>query len=226
MILYPWADGHWSWKHVQEVWERWQALNVGVLAFLSSLIAFNIASYNANRQRQRNFIASKAFLPSALSELASYFKASSRVLHRAWESDVHGLESTVKPKLPEAYKNIFAESIKYASPEVGEYLSNILVRLQIHDSRIDGMLNRDDMVTVQYVSKQSLLANLYRLGELQALVSLLFDFARGESEFQVRKLCWDDFKNAYANLTLWPEQYFLNESMNLKAFTERQLAKQ
>lgn len=226
MLLYPWIGGGWKWSHVQAVWDRWQALNVGVLAFLFSLLAFNIAGYNANRQRERNFIASRAFLPSALSELIPYFKASARVFKRAWDTDGLGLSDIVKPELPVAYKSIFADCIRYASPEVGDYLSNILVRLQIHDARLRGLLHPDEEVNVHVVAKHSLLAYLYRVGELQVLVSLLFDAARGESDFKSRRLDWEDFRSAFGNLNLWTDEFVIDNELNLRTFTERQLAKQ
>ncbi len=226
MLVYPWFDGKRTWSHVQEVWDRWQALNVGVLAFISSIIAFNIAGYNANRQRERNFIASRAFLPAALSELIPYFKASTRVFRRSWETDEQGLADVATPALPETYKAIFADCIRYASPEVGDYLSNILVRLQVHDARLRGILHRDEEIDVHLVGKHNLLTYLYRLAELQALIGLLFDFARGESDFKIRQLEWEDFRNAYGNLNIWLDDFVIDEKMNLKAFTERQIAKQ
>ena len=76
------------------------------------------------------------------------------------------------------------------------------------------------------VGKHSLLTYLYRLAELQALVGLLFDFARGESDFKIRQLEWEDFRTAYGNLNIWLEDFVIDEKINLKAFTERQIAKQ
>lgn len=226
MLLFPWVDGGWKWNYVQNVWDRWQSLNVGVLAFLSSLVAFNIAAYNANRQRERDFIASRAFLPSALSELIAYFKACARVFKTAWATDEQNLAGVTKPELPEAYSRVFSECIRHASPEVGDYLSRILVRLQIHDARLRDLLHRDEEIDVHVIGKYNLMTYLYRLGELQALVSLLFEFARGESDFKSRSLELEDFRNAYGNLNLWPEDFDIDDKMNLNAFTERQIAKQ
>ena len=226
MLLYPWVAGEWSWSYVQSVWDRWQALNVGLLAFLSSLIAFNIARYNANQQRERNFIAARAFLPSALSELVPYFKASAQVFKKSWDTDSHGLGGMATPELPETYKSVFADCIRYASPEIGDHLSRILVRLQVHDARLRGLLHPDEEITVRVVDKYSLLTYFYRLGELQALVGLLFDFARGESDFKNSELEWEDFKNAYSNLNLWHDEFAIDEYTNLKTFTARQISKQ
>ncbi len=73
MLAYPWFVRPRGWEHVQLVWDHWQGLNVGKLAFLSSVIEFNISCYNAEQQRAHKFLAAKAFLPIALDGLCSYF---------------------------------------------------------------------------------------------------------------------------------------------------------
>jgi hypothetical protein len=226
MLIHPWFAGEWDWRYVQDVWDRWQALNVGVLAFLSSLIAFNITGYNASRQRERDFIAARAFLPSALSELIPFFKESARVFRRAWETNEQGLFEVPEPTIPDAYRTIFAECIRHASPEVGDHLSKILVQLQIHSARLRSLLHPDEEIDVHIVSKHNLITYLYRVGELQALVGNLFDFARGESDFRAQKLEWEDFRNAFGNLNIDTDDFVIDEKLNLKSFIERRLAKQ
>jgi hypothetical protein len=81
MLVWPWISGCGDWGYVQGVWDRWQSLNVGMLALVSSITAFNISRYNAAKQRQRDLLAPKAFLPAALSELVSYFKASANIFN-------------------------------------------------------------------------------------------------------------------------------------------------
>lgn len=70
MFVVPWFHGSRDWRYVQNVWYDWQSLNVAMLAFLSSIVAFSIGRYNAEKQRERNFTAAQAFLPESLSELA------------------------------------------------------------------------------------------------------------------------------------------------------------
>jgi hypothetical protein len=50
MLIWPWIAGCGDWGYVQNVWNRWQSLNVGMLAFISSITAFNISRYNAEKQ--------------------------------------------------------------------------------------------------------------------------------------------------------------------------------
>jgi hypothetical protein len=168
MFVYPWVHSHGDWTHVQSVWDKWQSLNVGMLAFLSSVIAFNISRFNANKQRERDFLASKAFLPAALSELTAYFKSSASILVNGWES-IEGPRPEIEaPKLPDDYKSIFGQCIRYASPDVGDYLSRILVRLQVHSARllefvrqsIDVYVNHDN-----YFQSHALYRYKFRMGD-------------------------------------------------------------
>ena len=136
MLVWPWISGCGDWGYVQGVWDRWQSLNVGMLALVSSITAFNISRYNAAKQRQRDFLASKAFLPAALSELVSYFKASANIFKLGWKSECGSSPNFDVPDLPHEYKTVFAECIRHAEPSVGDYLSRILVELQIHDAHL------------------------------------------------------------------------------------------
>lgn len=225
MFAWPWISGRGDWNHVQEIWDRWQSLNVGMLAFVSSITAFNIARFNAEKQRERDFLAAKAFLPAALSELVSYFKASATVFTLGWEPRPEHSPNFVVPDLPSAYKSVFSDCIRHADPNVGDYLSRILVWLQVHDSRMRGYVEQHHDGSYINPDKHNLITYLYRLGELQALVGKLFEFARNMSEFDSAPLEWEDFRNAYANLDIWTEEIVIDERMNLEAFTKRAIAR-
>ena len=63
MALLPWINQEFKWAGVQDVWDRWQTFNAGVLAFFASVIAFNIARYTDNQKRQRQFVAARSICP-------------------------------------------------------------------------------------------------------------------------------------------------------------------
>lgn len=221
MFLYPWTAGDWG--YVQEVWDRWQSLNVGVLAFVSSIIAFNISRYNAGKQRERDFLAAKAFLPSVLSDLSDYLHASAAVFRRGWEVRRGEDLGITAPPLPESYKDIFARCISHAVPEVGDYLARLLMRLQVHHSRMTEFV-------VQFADPEwinpdrgNLISYFYRLGELRVLVNRLFPVARNEEVLNRSDLTWDEFKNAYGNLDLWSDEYRVDDRLNLEGFTKRRI---
>ena len=225
MIIASWVTGQGDWGYVQNVWDRWQALNVGILALISSFVAFNISSYNENKQRERNFVAGRAFLPEALSELTGYFKSSAALLVEAWQRVKGEKEAgktplhTPMPTQPKMYKETFSRCIELAEPDVGERLAYMLMRLQVHHSRLQELVKEfsDDHMTF---SPENIYSYLYRLAELQALTNRLFPYARGLAEFNNGELEWTDFQNVYAGFGIWA-----HDLGDLSGFTQRAIAR-
>lgn len=218
MFVYPWKSGGWKWAHVHAVWHDWQTLNAAMLAFLASLIALNISRFRDEKQRERDFLASKAFLPAAFSELSDYFKKSAEFLVSAWNSE----GARVSAPLPaESYRSVFLESIRHATPEVGEYLTELLVQLQVHESRLEELNRRSDSAT----DRHTLIPYMLALGKLKVLVDRQFDFARGRERFNEQPASWEDFRNAYSILDLHLELYAIDENFTLQSLTERYLAR-
>lgn len=223
MLVFPCLTG--DWIYIQEVWDRWQTFNVGVLAFISSVIAFNIAKYNANKQRERQFIAARAFMPHALSELTAYCKLSSKLLREAWEklSDSESRPSPLAaelPELPESYKETFSRCISEADPEVADYLADILVKLQVHHSKIKELKSCIGQNSGMRFSPQNIISYLFSLGELQALINRIFGFARGMEPFDESRIDWEDYRNAYSNFDIDFE-----EVDDLAGFTKRTISR-
>ena len=213
MFALPWFNGNFDWMYVQNIWKSWQSLNVGMLAFTSSIIALNISKYNANKQRDREFVAAKAFLPEALSELIVYFKSCSRLLVEAWprvQSEGNLLKTpleNVPPDTPTYYKEIFSNCIKYAEHDVGDRLAFILMRLQIQRARIKSFSEMFAPDSEMIPTLGNALSYFYDLALLQALVSKLYPFARGMDKFDSSLPTYDKIVNAYQNFDMHPEDY-------------------
>lgn len=222
MIIAPWIVAGGNWDHVQSVWDRWQSLNMGVLAFISSVVALNISRFNENKQRERNFIAARAFLPEALSELTAYFKLSGLLLKEAWlrvdnKGNVDKLPlQKQKPILPAGYKETFSRCIGFAEPDVAEYLAYMLMRLQVHHSRMNELTTCFSEDSTMIMVSQNIISYLYCLAELQALTNRMFGFARGLEEFDSSDFTWENYKDAFGNLDIWVEDYD-----DLAGFTKR-----
>jgi len=229
MFVGPGVSGRFSWDHYQDVWHYWMPLNVGILAFTSSVIALNIAKYNANRQRERQFIAARAFLPHALSALIDYCRSSAEVWQEAWERTGSGSPlvtlraglSSSAPDLPSSYESIFSRCIEHADPAVANYLAQIIVKLQVHHSRLKMMEGAYRPHRAISTTRSYVRGNLYALGEIYALISKLFGFARGIEPFDGSEPTWENFKNAYSILRLHPERFD-----DLEKFTKRRLDKE
>lgn len=216
-------DGGWNWQNVQDVWDRWQTMNAGFLALISSIIAFNISKFSVNRQRERQFVAARAFLPHALSELTSYCKKSSSALQNASAqmSLARELRATPPiPELPSGYKETFGKCIGEAEPEVGDYMAKILMNLQVHDSRLNQIGNPATPGVHRILTPSNVKSYLFSLGQLQAYINKLFGFARGMEEFDDSNPTWDDYRTAYANLEI-----DVGDFADLEEFTKRAIAR-
>ena len=221
MLIYPWFAGGFAWSHVQDVWERWQSLNVGMLAFLSSIVALNISRIKEEKQREREFIASKAFLPAALSELTTYFHDCSNILLRGWRTTSGERPSSMAlPTPPKDYRDVFRDCIRHASPPIGAYLSQMLVLMQIQEARLLSYVYQDASDAYFSPQKHNLIYHFRLLGEIQAITNKLFPFARSMADFDVSSLSWDDFHTAYANLEIPEEEIILQGQLNLESITK------
>lgn len=203
MLIYPWAQG--DWKHVQAVWDRWQSLNVGILAFTASCFAL-LASHHFSQaqhdliigQRERDFIAAKAFLPGALSVLCDYTEACIPPLEEAWQRDKDiGSRTPLLnpiPELPKDYKDIFKSCISLAPKEAGDHLSKILEKLQIQNSRLTEFSNNFKSASFTLMDNGTVLGKINDIAELRWLIDQTFDYARGRNRFfeeEKRPTNWD-----------------------------------
>lgn len=221
MIIYPYIEG--DWEYLQSVWDRWQSLNVGILALASSVIAFNISIFNARRQKEKEFNAARAFLPDALSSLCGYLESCKNLLIEAYNLNTgeglyerlpHSVLSNEVPPLPLDYKEIFSRCISLAEPHLGNHLVKILIKLQIQKARITSFPNEISENSSTEVSTLDVLFHLIDAGELYALINLTFDVARGEKNILEKEITIDDYKTAYLNLKITFIDLLIQQTQN------------
>jgi hypothetical protein len=217
MVIFPLGKGNFSWEHLHAVWETWQTFNAAVLAFFASVIALNVSRISEEKQRERDFLAARAFLPAAFSDLTAYFKACGAALTQVWDG---GTPVIVAPTPPNSHREAFKECIRHATPEIGEQLTAILVKLQVHEARLQEVVEKR-----RAADKYSVLSYLFSLAEMKVRVDKLFDFARGEALFDQSPMVWANFKNAYSVLDLDVEHYEISAENSLQALTQRLLKK-
>ncbi|MGF1807491.1 hypothetical protein L4C31_19810, partial [Aliivibrio sifiae] len=136
MLVHPWVSGGFDWDYVHSVWHTWQSLNVGVLAFSSSVVAFNIVKYREERRLEREFIAERALLPQALNDLSNYLERSVPVIAEGYfrcnqsrNERKRPLESEL-PSPNDSYILIFQNCIRVADSKVADHLAGMLSDLQ------------------------------------------------------------------------------------------------
>lgn len=225
MVAYPWVEGDQDWKYVHDVWSEWQSLNVGVLAFISSYIAFNISTYNEYKKHQREFVAARAFLPQALSDLTGYCRQCSELLREAYTTlaRVGGRPTpleTKAPTLPAGVNEIFSRCIAAAEPDVASYLALILMKLQIINARVREIQESFGIDRSDIWVRDHIMSHLYSLGELKVLIDRIFNFARDLEQFDGSKPTWEDYRNAFGNLKI-----DVDDIAGLEGFTKRRIAR-
>ena len=205
MVVWPVVESGFDWGHVQKVWHSWQALNVGMIALVSSVFALYSAHYNTRQQRKREHAAAVAFLPRALSELIGYFEGCAKFLkevNKAQQGD--RLHHTV-PALPCGYEEVFHRCMIAADKELADYLAFVLARLQINHSRVKSL---NDDLTQDYgvvVNRGAVVWLMAYLIEMHAMVSALFEYCRLGEKSYMMPLIKEDYTNSCRGLGFLPD---------------------
>ena len=195
-----------DWNYLQNVWDRWQSFNVGILAFLTSLLVYRATQYQAERQRERQYAAMRAMLPFALSELTSYIKASAKSLDYLWELKDSGFINKNKrlkikyPEVPFDALKTFKECITFADELEGQQLAKILMGLQIFEARLVELCTFHS--TSNDSSKSNIENNIVYLAEIFARVNESFKFARNLEPATQFIMTKSKYNEAYALLDL------------------------
>jgi len=187
-IIAPVVEHH-DWVEIQIVWDRWQSVNMGMLALSASVIAFAAAQYHEHQMTTRKMHAARAFLPERLSELTEYCRLGMRTLEVAWQRASDDADdssiplSPAPPPLPPGYRGVFKENLQYAPDTVVKQLTQILGDLQVHESRMRSLesafLPPHDQVVIPHV----VMDYLRNLAIINARVDRLYTYGRPTGTF-------------------------------------------
>ncbi|WP_228025393.1 hypothetical protein [cf. Phormidesmis sp. LEGE 11477] len=190
-VVAPWFLNGFDWMAVQEVWERWQTLNAGMVALTAGVVAFAGSQFWEWRSSLRRQIAARAYMPFVLSELQTYtaqgFELLLELLDRTGPNDrvEPGPLRQSPPELPEGFKNSFQEIIEYGTPNIRQYVSVLLSEIQIMHSRLQALtssLDRPDYGRrTLLVLRINMLDYIRYLGVISTRVDLLYAYARYEA---------------------------------------------
>lgn len=227
MVAFPLFSG--DWQYIQNVWDRWQGFNVGVLALLSSWAVFYITTYRDKVREDREFKAAIAKLPSALSDLCEYLKQSADFYKKAWEAiDTNKNFNEVLPQQPEHYKQDISDCIVYAPPEVADWMRSILGEMQVHNARVRDLKNEIDASNRSFMDSHNLLGYIYRLATVRAMIERLFPYTRDGKPYDLSSLKLSDLEVAYSAIKVIPDNLTARShdgrtEISLQRFTENRL---
>lgn len=183
-IAAPWLLTGGDWAEVQNVWDRWQALNVGVIAVVASAVALFASQQRVRIERQRRFVAARAFLPHLLAELHSYARDCLQMLKESLHkitSDPFASEHSLSNKVPALpqLSYVIEKNIENGPDYVGDYLARSLIFMQIYNSRLlsieKNMENRSEIIVRDTIKNR-----LADTSVLLCIIETLFEFSRGD----------------------------------------------
>jgi hypothetical protein len=178
--LYPLCLYEHYWPCALIFWEDWQTLTAAIIALCASAIVLHTTQHEEEEQRKRSFVASRAFLPHALADLTRYCD---ECIETYCDYLLTGERTEILKEVPEsAYKTI-KECILYATPEVGEYLSKVVGKFQVQNSRFHSHFNKPENSSVrQQTHERNAYHEILDTISIRHIVACLADFARGESK--------------------------------------------
>ncbi|NKI16884.1 hypothetical protein HCU74_05550 [Spongiibacter sp. KMU-166] len=192
MVFSPLLSAGFDWEYLQRVWDRWQTLNAAMIALCASLVALWASQRQASLQkkliedqREREFVAARAFLSAALAELQDYLRdvyiAYSELYEElpvdgSFSDDNSYVPDVALPELPVSHRTVFRDCITHASPDIAKYLSHILSRVQVINSRVMGINE-----SIMYKSRSKIVDDILSVAEIEATCNKLYSFARGDS---------------------------------------------
>lgn len=200
-----------------QVLKDWQTLNAAFIALFASVIALYATQYNVIKQKERDFIASKAFLPEALSELTEYLESSSKLLLEAYKRESDQADTCKTPleeelpTLPKKYRVTFRECIHSGEYEISEYLSEILRDLQIHNSRMVNTYQEFSDLRTFIRSPSNKISEIYELAKIYSRIGRLYPFARNEERLDNSSIKRDEMINTFSNLDIDDIDSLMNE---------------
>ncbi len=190
MIIAPISNG---WQPAISTWKEWQTFNAAIIAFLSTLLIVHSTKIAEQKNTLRKRNATKAFMPIALAEISDYLVELIKILDELHQ-EKKDFKVEFKPQLPEAaFKRIekFIEQSSNQDEKLIEHLTITINSAQVYDSRITSILTENVISN----KKDRAFYQITQCTLLHALVSGMFDFARGiDEKYQVTHLNGERFR--------------------------------
>ena len=198
MVIIPFNEG--GWVYTLKTWQDWQSFNTGVIAIFAAIIATVTAinidenvkereesrrSYEQQQiidQRRREFIAARAFLPNALSNITHYAQNCTVNIRSVYIKGRLNTFLTLEQKQeltdkfrkaePYELEKVFQECIKLGDEEESNQISKLLIELQVFISRMK-IFEKDSDIPISYM-REMLIYSVY----FQFKIDGFYDFAR------------------------------------------------
>lgn len=175
---------------------EWQPLLGSLILLLAAFITLRADDRREMRRRERKFAAVRALLPVTLAKITDYGFSALRWLESAVSGERFDWQAkrAAAPRLPEEILTLAAEFIEYADAHDTGLMQDVLSRMQLLNSRVEGLAIHDghepSAIRVDALALDAAL--------ISAGAARLFRFARRAEAEMPRQISWDDVKGALA----------------------------
>lgn len=184
---------------------NWQPLLAGVVALIAAIIGGTLLNYQTRQfaahekeRLARQERASRAIMPLALSTLSRYASVNASALRKIYDQAIH--ESVPRnaeiPKFERAPKELVSEIkeiVLHSPTDIGVAFSKILLRIQLHETRVESL---PEEIRSMAVHKSTIESYIFDVAYIYAGSSNLFDYARQETNSPPEKVSWANIYNA------------------------------
>jgi hypothetical protein len=199
---------------------EWQTLVAAGAAVTVASIAAYFAYRNLRQtqametnRRARKHAATRAILPLALAQVSGYAESSARSLKNLiGHCDGETLPMNVVGKdivqtLPDETLGALAEFIEFADQVDAKVLEAALARIQIHDSRLQGVRRANQDVTKsELVTRSQIEGLIVDAAIIYGAAVAVLEYARRMADSPPTSISWDQVRRALRNMRLWDDE--------------------
>lgn len=184
--MVAWPIWHYrDWAEIQGVWDRWQALNVGVLAFSASIILWYTADLRSKKNDEKEYKAAKAFLVFVASELCREFDNAANLLTERLKLESRKAIALEGLTFPQHLHPYLERYIKYSDPENAQYIVNLIRFYQVYIDRLNSIFK--DLSGMSN-AKECVMTSIGDLFNISARTNRLFGYGRGLQSLDVSSI--------------------------------------
>jgi hypothetical protein len=213
-IVGPMPQGFSAWLH------NWQTLAAAGVASVAAYVAFQNTTRSLAHserlemnRRTRKHAAIRAILPLSLSRVQQHAEESARELHLMLAKCVdESFPAMTAPNrigepLPAETLQVLADFIEYADTTDVTVLEATVAWIQIHDSRLRGMVrdNRDPEQS-HVIVRHEIESRIIDAATIYAGAAAFYDYARRRTSSPPVILSWDDVTSALRNMRFWADE--------------------
>lgn len=199
-----------DWVEIQSVWDRWQAFNVGALAFTASVLAWYTAHYRSRENDKKDYQAARVFLVFVASELGREFEKSGGLLKERLKSPRWDAISTEKLGFPQHLNPYFERYIKYAPPENAQYIIDLIKDFQVFTARFNDVFSD---LRCRVEPKKYVISAAGDLLNVFAKANRLYSYGRGAENLDISEISEEEIKTGFSQLKFFlvPNSEYFNE---------------